>query len=764
MVEKKEHFRVTGKIARLLGRESVSEPIVALFEVLKNSHDADALSATVKFSDILTGTGKIVIREKEGDGMTYSDIVDKFLVIGTYSKEAEEEKYVETKRHKRKVLGSKGVGRFALETLGREVTIVSKPIGSDDKYTFTINWDKFEPRDITIDQVGITIRSEKRTDKDDSGLEIEISRLRDSWDKKKIDLLASKIQRLILPKEFQNKKTFKIVLDAPEFGYNNQLITVDLAKRAYYKLEAILNESEIAVKAWVKDELVVLDKDNNDVVLRIKDFEPHVKNLVQTETEKSTGRKFVKEMTCGPTKLQVYYFPNFQKKTFRYRDSEAWYGEGFSSFLTELPKYSGVRIFRDGLRAFTYGDPDRDWVDRAYYTRMYGHTVPADRLVGYVLISNEHNSQIKETTNRESAIEDQAFLDLEEFVIQSMFPFDQYLNKLLKAESKEEKKTKRKKEALNKMHKALSSAMDPKSRLSKAISKSVGTPQDASKEFNDLVEALKDSREIIEYSLKKEEQEMTQNQIEIAMKSLGYIVAEMNHQVGNAIEKIAQSTEKLREHVIGEKRMTDNDLNKLIFKLEEFVNTLTSWHYFVKNYSSGLTVKDYDSRIDRVFNPYTVTQGFVENAREVLNLPHLDIKNLIDPRLEIRMFGVFFEGIIGNLMTNSIKAINSLPDKEQRENLISIRSERTEHELILFFSDNGPGIPKEMWNTIFEPHVSTTSNDPLFPGQGLGLTTARSMLRYYDGDIEVVEPIHGQGASFRIRIPWENIDPKSTPD
>jgi len=79
MTESKVHFRVSGKITRLLGRESVSESITALFEVLKNSHDADAISATVQFKDIISGSGKIILKEKKGDGMTLEDITEKFF-------------------------------------------------------------------------------------------------------------------------------------------------------------------------------------------------------------------------------------------------------------------------------------------------------------------------------------------------------------------------------------------------------------------------------------------------------------------------------------------------------------------------------------------------------------------------------------------------------------------------------------------------------------------------------------------------------------
>jgi hypothetical protein len=50
-------FRFKGKIARLLGRESVSDSIVALTELVKNAYDADATKVLISFEEITTGKG-----------------------------------------------------------------------------------------------------------------------------------------------------------------------------------------------------------------------------------------------------------------------------------------------------------------------------------------------------------------------------------------------------------------------------------------------------------------------------------------------------------------------------------------------------------------------------------------------------------------------------------------------------------------------------------------------------------------------------------
>ena len=83
-------FKVSGKMARLLGRESVSSDTAAIFELIKNAYDADAESVQIIFKDILKNNGKkcekIIIKDN-GHGMDIDSINNKWMVIGTDDKE-----------------------------------------------------------------------------------------------------------------------------------------------------------------------------------------------------------------------------------------------------------------------------------------------------------------------------------------------------------------------------------------------------------------------------------------------------------------------------------------------------------------------------------------------------------------------------------------------------------------------------------------------------------------------------------------------------
>jgi signal transduction histidine kinase len=68
-------------------------------------------------------------------------------------------------------------------------------------------------------------------------------------------------------------------------------------------------------------------------------------------------------------------------------------------------------------------------------------------------------------------------------------------------------------------------------------------------------------------------------------------------------------------------------------------------------------------------------------------------------------------------------------------------------DIVLEVEDNGPGIPAEMRERIFEVFYSSRGG-----GTGLGLPIARQIIERHGGVIEL-ESEEGEGTQFTIRLP-----------
>src|SRR3989338_4323575 len=108
------YFKASGRLTKILGRESISNPMVALIETIKNSYDADATQVTIKFEKMDSPGARIVVRDN-GTGMDFDGFDHIWMTAATDTKE----KAPLSKKYKRQKIGEKGIGRFGLDNLSR---------------------------------------------------------------------------------------------------------------------------------------------------------------------------------------------------------------------------------------------------------------------------------------------------------------------------------------------------------------------------------------------------------------------------------------------------------------------------------------------------------------------------------------------------------------------------------------------------------------------------------------------------------------------
>jgi len=105
--------------------------------------------------------------------------------------------------------------------------------------------------------------------------------------------------------------------------------------------------------------------------------------------------------------------------------------------------------------------------------------------------------------------------------------------------------------------------------------------------------------------------------------------------------------------------------------------------------------------------------------------------------------------VLLNLLLNSVRALRDVSDAKVELSVLD--SERADKPgLVIRVADNGPGVPTELIENIFEPFVTRTVDDS---GTGLGLTLSRQMVESLGGTLELVS--NEGGATFDIWLPGE---------
>ena len=85
-------FQPKARIIKLLGDELITNEIIAIVELVKNSYDADATEVQVTLENVTdVETGRIVIRDN-GTGMNHETVLTAWLQPGTDVKKKSREK------------------------------------------------------------------------------------------------------------------------------------------------------------------------------------------------------------------------------------------------------------------------------------------------------------------------------------------------------------------------------------------------------------------------------------------------------------------------------------------------------------------------------------------------------------------------------------------------------------------------------------------------------------------------------------------------
>jgi two-component system NtrC family sensor kinase len=102
-----------------------------------------------------------------------------------------------------------------------------------------------------------------------------------------------------------------------------------------------------------------------------------------------------------------------------------------------------------------------------------------------------------------------------------------------------------------------------------------------------------------------------------------------------------------------------------------------------------------------------------------------------------------------NLIVNAAQAMGEAAEETGTLGRISIASRLDGDHVVIDFADDGPGIPTELLERIYEPFFTTKE---VGTGSGQGLAIARATVEQHGGSLGC-RSVPGQGAAFSIRLP-----------
>lgn len=399
-------FKPRARLLLQLGEQLIRNENIALLELVKNSYDADASSVTVTMKSIDDKRyGQIVILD-DGTGMDVDTIRDVWMEPGSDYKEKLFASGKRSPQFKRLPLGEKGIGRFGAHRLGQRIELVTRKKGCDEVF-LKIDWSEFRHEKYLEDvPVRIVERNPEVFVGNKTGTRIIITDLRTPWDRAMVRETQRSMTSLCSPFDTPDAFTADLKLDKKE--WLDGLFTWKSAKEgALFKVSCTMEGNLITRFSYRFIPWPAMSK----LQSRHLTLEDSVLRKQVRMVKKDNSKIDLGEYKIGPVKFSAYIFD----RESRILELGVQDRRGLKDYLDAN---GGIRVYRDGIRVYDYGEPGNDWLSLGVRrVNVPTKRVSNNLILGAVQLNRESSSDLAEKTNREGFIENKAYETLQESIL-----------------------------------------------------------------------------------------------------------------------------------------------------------------------------------------------------------------------------------------------------------------------------------------------------------------------------------------------------------
>ena len=698
-------FKMHPRVFAALGADLVTNDVVAVIELVKNSYDAYATRVDVRFGTD-SKEGKYLEIEDNGYGMDRETIRDVWCMVATPFRI--ENPVSKKGKRVRRAAGEKGLGRLSAARLGNRLEMLTRT-SNEPCWRVSVNWSELSSKEsiescfVDIRPMGESIPFKK------SGTLMRIYDLKSEWDEDKVSDLRDNLSRLISP--FAEIYDFRIFLTPPG--------SADKSERVEISAPEFLSKPKYAIRGHVDDEGAVHAKYEFSPI-RAGTGKPRTANLtlVWEQIVKASDDLTKYEKTnsaCGSFGFEIRAWDIASEDTEEIAES---FHENKSSVRKSIKAHKGISVYRNGILALPKSEDARDWLglDLRRISKV-GTRLSTSQIVGYVSISAENNPRIKDKSDREGLVSNDSTVAFQRILKAIVYQLENERDKDRIRPADEEK--------LMDLFEDLTA--DDLLAEMVAIADEGAPAADALpmlNEFSKKITAVKNAikKRFVYYS---------------RLATVGTIAQMLVHEIRNRTTIFASFVRYVYKHV-------DVDANpSLNSKLEQAANAINSMEQLADTFAP-LASRSFRRRRrnsileDSVERCMAFVAKDVEDMKIKVKVPTTNTRVAVDPGE--------LDAIILNLINNAVYWLKQA--KKNRK--LEFRLSRYDHgeRVRLSVHDSGPGVPEEDAKRIFLPGVTRKPG-----GIGMGLTVASELVAEYGGEMFLSQPGKLGGASFTFDVP-----------
>ncbi len=421
-----EVFKPRARIMLQLGDQLIRNESIALLELIKNSYDADTNKVDITLSNIDSSEHGIIEIKDDGSGMDFDIVRNVWMEPGNDYKEKQFLARKRSPKYSRLPLGEKGIGRFGVHKLGNNIELVTRQKGKPEVY-LEIDWNIFNNSKY-LDDIPIKIQERKPVvfEGNLTGTRIVIRDLRTGWKRGTVRDIHRSLNSMCSP--FGGADSFKVNLNLldNEDWLKGLISWKEIKNYALYKVKCSLDGDKISKFRYKFTPWSVMPKLEPRLITEKDEHFKKICKMVRTVNKKDelpdTDSIDLSKFKIGKVEFEALIFDRTPKiLSLAVNDKK-----GFKNYL----KFNGgIRVYRDGVRVYDYGEPGNDWLD----LDIRRVNVPSKRIsnnliIGAIHLKRDKSESLIEKTNREGFIENEAYHTLCEAILYSLDKIETFRN------------------------------------------------------------------------------------------------------------------------------------------------------------------------------------------------------------------------------------------------------------------------------------------------------------------------------------------------
>ncbi|MET4385642.1 signal transduction histidine kinase [Bradyrhizobium sp. F1.4.3] len=399
-------FRVRPRLLTLLGDQLIKDANLAVFELVKNAYDADATVCDVTLEHPTDRLKARITVEDDGVGMDEDTLRNVWMVIATDFRAVQRDDEKRTKKFHRFPLGEKGLGRLSAHKLGHSIRLITRRRGGEE-LVLDFNWDAIESAaDLESAGVELEVREPETFKGNNHGTRFEITRLRETWTRGQARRLYRAVNSLCSP--FRGPEDFEVLLSVPghEDWLQNLFSAEDANKCALYHVRGAFEGA-----TGTFDYTFTPPPGHSKQLTKSTEKGQKVELQKKVENSRKSEALDLSKHKIGKVNFDFWLFDRDPAVLRDVTDDV----KGLKDYLDEN---GGIRIYRDGIRVYDFGEPGNDWLNLDI-RRVNTPTARTsnNQILGALRLDATKSGDLREKTNREGFIENEAFEDFRAAVI-----------------------------------------------------------------------------------------------------------------------------------------------------------------------------------------------------------------------------------------------------------------------------------------------------------------------------------------------------------